>query len=378
MLIRHATVTIRPDLPPERSMPSRSASPSARVSGPPLNPALGFRPVGSSLARPSHRSTPSATLRLSSIQRWKGTIAAQVSAIQREGWRKGLFGRARLSRTNGGVVETTLKRAGQGLARLLVAQSDPASPKPHLHGDSDLAVPPSPGLGRTRRIPALSRLGQFVVLVLLLLGVWELLHTTLDTSRTSSSVRVKGRHPRSVLSDLAPPRSRYTTAVPGMEGHWIDDQASVDPFSDAKPAGDTTAIVLHWKRTENVAVILAHLCRYSFFDSVFVWNNNPDMRLTQQVRCFTASPGALADSSLYRPLPSPAARHRSFASTIRLAICSSSLVTSPAFSHLRQTASSKMTTGLSSPFAPCMPNSAGIRRALSSYTRTRRSLRCTA
>ncbi|GEM11861.1 CCR4-NOT transcription complex subunit 1 [Rhodotorula toruloides] len=67
-----------------------------------------------------------------------------------------------------------------------------------------------------------------------------------------------------------------------MEGHWIADQTSVGPYSDAKSAGDTTAIVLHWKRTENVAVILAHLCQYSFFDSVFVWNNNPDIRLTQQ------------------------------------------------------------------------------------------------
>ncbi|BGP66545.1 CCR4-NOT core subunit cdc39 [Rhodotorula toruloides] len=275
-------ITIRPDLPPERSMSPLPSSPSARESGPPLNPALGFRPVGSSLARPAHRSTPSATVRPSSIERWKATVAAQVSAIQREGWRKGLFGRARLSRAAGGGVETTLKRAGQGLARLLVAQSDPLSPKPHLHGDSDLAVPPSPGLGRTGRIPTLSRLGQLVVLVLFVLGVREVLHTAFGTSRPFQSVRVRGRHPRSVLSDVAPPKSRYATSVPGMERHWFADQSSLDPYSDAKTVGDTTAIVLHWKRTENVAVILAHLCQYSFFDSVFVWNNNPDIRLTQQ------------------------------------------------------------------------------------------------
>lgn len=352
------------------------SSPSARVSGPPLNPALGFRPVGSSLARPAHRSTPSATVRPSSIERWKATVAAQVSAIQREGWRKGLFGRARLSRAAGGGVETTLKRAGQGLARLLVAQSDPLSPKPHLHGDSDLAVPPSPGLGRTGRIPALSRLGQLVVLVLFVLGVREVLHTAFGTSRPFQSVRVRGRHPRSVLSDVAPPKSRYATSVPGMERHWFADQSSLDPYSDAKTVGDTTAIVLHWKRTENVAVILAHLCQYSFFDSVFVWNNNPDIRLTQQVRSFIERISPLADLFLCRPSPNPVARPLNSASTIHLATCSSSHATSPVSSPPHRTASSRTTTGSSSLSAPCTPSSAEIRRVQSSCTRTRRLLLC--
>jgi hypothetical protein len=70
--------------------------------------------------------------------------------------------------------------------------------------------------------------------------------------------------------------------LPGQERLWKHDAAAVDAVADEKE-GDTTAIVLHWKRTDNVDVIVANLCQYSFFKHVTVWNNNPDVFLTRDV-----------------------------------------------------------------------------------------------
>ncbi|CAH7688241.1 expressed protein [Phakopsora pachyrhizi] len=43
---------------------------------------------------------------------------------------------------------------------------------------------------------------------------------------------------------------------------------------------DVTAVILNWNRPESVIVIVGHLCRYEFVESVIVWNNNPTRPLT--------------------------------------------------------------------------------------------------
>ncbi|GAA5909510.1 uncharacterized protein JCM6883_003969 [Sporobolomyces salmoneus] len=130
----------------------------------------------------------------------------------------------------------------------------------------------------------LSRLGQFVVLALFLLGLWEL-----STARTVSDVdemhgrpiRIKGRDPFSVLKVLQPRGSSfYSTTIPSLESTWRIETSSASEKLPSK-GGDVTAILLHWKRTDNLRVIVASLCQYDFIESIFVWNNNPDIVLTQ-------------------------------------------------------------------------------------------------
>lgn len=49
---------------------------------------------------------------------------------------------------------------------------------------------------------------------------------------------------------------------------------------------DTTAIVLDWSRLQNVVLIVAALCQDSLDDvvsQIFIWNNNPSVKLTYEV-----------------------------------------------------------------------------------------------
>lgn len=57
--------------------------------------------------------------------------------------------------------------------------------------------------------------------------------------------------------------------------------------------GDTTAIVLHWKRTDNVRLIVAHLCQFTFFKNVLVWNNDPETPLSAQTFASAGCPAGV-------------------------------------------------------------------------------------
>jgi hypothetical protein len=55
--------------------------------------------------------------------------------------------------------------------------------------------------------------------------------------------------------------------------------------------GDVTAILLNWNRLESLVLVVEHLCRYDYiFATVVVWNNNPDVVLTNQVLPFGRNP----------------------------------------------------------------------------------------
>lgn len=149
--------------------------------------------------------------------------------------------------------------------------------------------PPSPVMNRTsslneisakidtqRRKLAIGRRGTIVVCLLLFLGLRELLKSS---SGGSKHISVKGRNPFAVLSDLAAPPSRSLGALSPLTHQWMSNSVG----RPGENTADTTAIVLNWKRTENVGVIIASLCQYSFFDSILIWNNNPDLHLTREV-----------------------------------------------------------------------------------------------
>ncbi|GAA6004003.1 uncharacterized protein JCM10292_000647, partial [Rhodotorula paludigena] len=283
-----ARFTVHADAGTER-FPTPLATQRLSVSGSAVSPPLASmqqhsRALSSAAAPAS--PAPSAA----SIARWKATIATHVAKIQREGWRRGLFGKARLSTRSGpagqGGAQVALFRALHVLGALFIAHEEaPAQGKEHLHADGDLATPGTPGGRRARqnRIPPLSRFGQLVVLALFLLGMREMLGPSRTApARRRGPARVRGRDPYDVLRDFEAPTTRYATTLPGLEQLWKTSATSTDAYIDATEAGDTAAVVLHWKRTENVGVILAHLCQYTFFDTILVWNNNPEITLTPQ------------------------------------------------------------------------------------------------
>ena len=144
---------------------------------------------------------------------------------------------------------------------------------------------------------------QLVFVLLFLLGLFELLQAGTNTGRKrsqrrrrvdSAKMNLAHRDPHKLLAQLVPtsPPSRYSTRInpPGADSEdsslLTEDPLAQDleMYEEASEVGDTTAIVLHWKRTDNVRLVVAHLCRYTFFDSVLVWNNNPEIQLTHKVR----------------------------------------------------------------------------------------------
>ncbi|SCV67240.1 BQ2448_5886 [Microbotryum intermedium] len=147
--------------------------------------------------------------------------------------------------------------------------------------------------GSVSHVPPLSRSGWLIVVMLFLLGLREIVGRSSFSAGRGKNVKVSGRSPYSVIHDLSPaekispffdsPSSSATPAIlAGQDQIWKREHVSSsdDRFDDTTGSrGDTTAIVLHWKRTENVIVIVSHLCRYTFFDSITVWNNNPAIQL---------------------------------------------------------------------------------------------------
>jgi hypothetical protein len=189
-------------------------------------------------------------------------------------------------------------------------------------------------LDKQRKSLAISRKGALVVFVLLLLGLYESTSSSALMSnrslgglrsnrgkRGNEIVKVKGRDPFDVLEEIEgfsslipPPSHRFLASINARRRKLLRRPSSglVEPPAtsfyetqqhiwrsspdssegdarNVKGEGDTTAIVLNWKRTENVVVIVASLCQYSFFQTVLVWNNNPDVFLTRDVRFFSPS-----------------------------------------------------------------------------------------
>ncbi|CAG8580340.1 9758_t:CDS:2 [Acaulospora morrowiae] len=46
--------------------------------------------------------------------------------------------------------------------------------------------------------------------------------------------------------------------------------------------GKTTAILLNWSRLENLKIIVKHLCQYSMFKEIMIWNNDDAINLSDQ------------------------------------------------------------------------------------------------
>jgi len=47
--------------------------------------------------------------------------------------------------------------------------------------------------------------------------------------------------------------------------------------------GEATAVLLNWSRLENLKIIVKHLCKYSIFKEIMIWNNNGDVHLSDSM-----------------------------------------------------------------------------------------------
>ena len=218
-----------------------------------------------------------------SVNRWKGLVSNSLRQMQREGWRA----KVRLSRVNGVPLQTKLaQRAVDLLSALWIVEPESSHSKHHSRtSDSSKSLGGGgPRPAGSRPPQHLSRTGYLVLACLFLLGLREVFSLSAARQKDYQSIMIgRGRDPFAVLQDFWPVVTRAgALGLPGQERMWKHEVGAVDGIVQEKE-GDTTAIVLHWKRTDNVEVIVAHLCQYSFFKHVTVWNNNPDVFLTRDV-----------------------------------------------------------------------------------------------
>lgn len=184
---------------------------------------------------------------------------------------------------------------------------------------------------RSRKSLAISRPAFIVVALLLILGTYEMIINSrfvvgryggeegggVGWSGVPWRITVKNRDPFEVLRDLGvgdfPSDWAVATWLARASGsgkgkwrrkaRWSSSSSSSSlnkKFLSSSSAalvggnmgagmdrdmakGDTAAILLNWKRLDNLVVIVTHLCRFAFFDRIVVWNNNPDVFLTREV-----------------------------------------------------------------------------------------------
>lgn len=151
-------------------------------------------------------------------------------------------------------------------------------------------------INRTRRTLGISRAALFLLLALLFLGVYESTKRGSGLPNHHSSAHI----PLSLNIDTDDPfrtllQAGIDVRKPAIPMSAVASQAVGVPqtpntAAEVRPRGraKVAAILLNWKRLDNLAVILAHLCSLSdtVFDTIHVWNNNPDTFLTQQVRFY--------------------------------------------------------------------------------------------
>ena len=284
----------------------------------------------------------------SASTRWAGLIRSQIYRIERDGLRRTFWSRPRQlgnrptakAAGNGGGLFANARDRLSRISEILWVESDDRAETPTLWqphsseaanvenlGDkssddtSDLledeatgsagkvrSVSPSGGMRAARRAQTrrknsrlvrmnrlingfrrtlgISRASLLLLCLLLTLGIFETFRSVSFSSPRSQSLKplllnIHPKDPFKTLSQagiLLPSRAFPHTGVKG-------NAKPLSPMALTSQNPKTAAILLSWKRVENLVVILAHLCAFSgiVFDSIIIWNNNPDTRLTYEV-----------------------------------------------------------------------------------------------
>lgn len=299
-------------------------------------------------------SSRSAATSASPQTRWTATLQQQAQHADRESWRARLqagiwngrqFGPGRGRNASSGLGSGYLTRMYQTLRRLpdilYVESQDPVSPATVWQkaisnlddeqdsGDtSDLLDDDGDDVQshrskvkrnqthrqlrhgrRTFKIldAARRKMGMtwttFTILgLLLMLGVLDNIYKSRSsnsrTSTASSNLILDPLNPQKTL-EMAGIQLQFRSAT----HRPISSMVAHGSAQDRQPIGvatmssrKATAILLNWKRLDNLIVIVAHLCHHAgtVFQEIHVFNNNPDLFLTIQVGidvCVVIRPG---------------------------------------------------------------------------------------
>lgn len=154
-------------------------------------------------------------------------------------------------------------------------------------------------LDAMRRKLGIGRASFLLLLFLLSWGLYEVIFNTSPVPSEPRSVSTMPHHLHISTKDPFKTLAQAGIRLPATASAWTRSEVeggidagdtAVDSASSRRASllrkQGTTAIVLNWKRTQNLVVILAHLCAYAgpVFEAVHVWNNNPDIFLTEEVR----------------------------------------------------------------------------------------------
>ncbi|KAG0142713.1 hypothetical protein CROQUDRAFT_49916, partial [Cronartium quercuum f. sp. fusiforme G11] len=128
-------------------------------------------------------------------------------------------------------------------------------------------------------------------IILLLIGIYELIkkNHTLEQEEGIRGKKIRQndeiiKKPFDYLfyQNLLPDSLDDKTSLK-LNGKWIKPRIQSQFGLDRGNINqDVTAIILNWNRLDNLIVIVTHLCRYDFFNSIMIWNNNYNNRLKKE------------------------------------------------------------------------------------------------
>ena len=267
----------------------------------------------------------------SRAERWAGTVRNQLRHMERDGLRRTFWNRRAFGTNTNPGGDSYASRIWDRVRRmpelLLVEYEDPvepASPWREAEGDEldssdttdlldeDRQGAPSSStkatqrsirkrsihknqlkgfFGRTRRALGVSRTAFALLILLLMLGIYETTKISSISSRrlvyqNPMHLKINTKDPFQTLLQAGIDVQHPSVALAESNKMAVGNPkmpvvAEVPSSTDAK----VTAIVLNWKRADNLVVIAAHLCAFTntIFNSVHIWNNNPDTFLTHDL-----------------------------------------------------------------------------------------------
>lgn len=276
-------------------------------------------PTSNSTSNPSHSPNPSSPLfdHSSTSSRFKRLVQNSLPRLQLQLWphrssSSSLHSTLRSNRPLW-IPFRILSSIGLGFYHLIISLiSIFWVPRPHRPSSSSQTLHSRPhrwittashqlGLGRKSYVACLG---------LLILGTREVIRKDHppDDRTGQPSLRAK-QHLASLRQQMTEDPFGFLhqhSALPellqhdplGLSASWIRPRpgqtTSVGKRGIVEP--DTTAVILNWRRPENVQVIVAHLCRYDFFRTVVIWNNDSTHPLKREVCKCLPQPLAITSS----------------------------------------------------------------------------------
>lgn len=157
-------------------------------------------------------------------------------------------------------------------------------------------------IDQARKPLGITRSAFILLLTLLFVGLYELQSAGVLPSQSvippanDGSLHLDTRDPFATLQQAGIPVSQLRKR---QNAEALAGSSSPLAASTATTSG-TAAILLNWKRLDHLLTVVSHLCLHAggVFDAVHIWNNNPDVLLTQHVGVVDLSTESVLIASL--------------------------------------------------------------------------------